>query len=52
MSVPLKKHELKYSLIKKQAFVVVKVVRQFMYYILHYHSIVYDPETAMKSVLT
>ena len=51
MSIPLKKHELKYPLVEKQAFAMVKVVKQFRYYVLHSHSIVYVPETAVKSIL-
>lgn len=52
MSVPLKKHELNYSLVQKQAFSMVKVVKYFWYYILHSHSLVYVPCTAVKSILT
>ena len=52
MSIPLKKHELNYSLSEKQAFTVVKVVKFFRYYILHSHSVVYVPSTAVKSILT
>ena len=52
MSVPLKKHELNYSLSKKQAFVVVKAVKYFRYYILHSHFIVYVSSIAVKSILT
>ena len=40
MSVPLKKHELNYSLIEKQAFVVVNFVKQSRYYILHSHTLI------------
>ncbi|XP_059067483.1 uncharacterized protein LOC131858300 [Cryptomeria japonica] len=52
MSVPLKKHELKYSLSEKQAFFVVKAVKQFRYYILHSHSMVFVLDSAVKSILT
>lgn len=52
MSVPLKKHELKYSLMEKQVFAVVKAVKQFRYYILHSHAIVYVPHSTVKSILT
>lgn len=52
MSVPLKKHELNYTPTEKHAFTVVKALKQFRYYILHSHSIVYVPETTVKSILT
>lgn len=52
ISVPLKKHELRYLLLEKQAFVVVKVVKQFRYYILHSHSVVFVPDSTVKSILT
>lgn len=52
MSVSLKKHEIEYSLMEKQAFVVVKVVKHLRYYILHSHAIVYVPHLAIKSILT
>lgn len=52
MSIPLKKHELKYSLSEKQAFTVVKVVKQFWYYILHSPSVVFVPDSAVKSIPT
>lgn len=52
MSVPLKNYELKYSLIEKQAFAVVKVVKHFKYYILHSHSTVFVPHFMVESILT
>lgn len=52
MSVPLKKHELNYSPTEKHAFVVVRALKHFRYYILHSHSVVFVPETAVKSILT
>ena len=52
MSIPLKNHELKYSQIEKHAFVVVKELKCFWFYILHSHSIIYVLDVAMKSVLT
>ena len=52
MSVPLKNHELKYSQIEKHAFAVVKALKNFQFYILHSHSIVYVLDEAVKSVLT
>lgn len=52
MSIPLKKHKLKYSLVEKKAFLVVKAVKQFCFYVLNSHSNVYVPATAMKMILT
>ena len=52
MSIPLKKHELNYSLFEKQVFAIVKLVKSFRYYILHSHSIVYVSSTIVKSILT
>ena len=52
MSVPLKNHELKYSQIEKNAFAVVKALKNSCFYILHSHSIVYVPDVPVKSVLT
>lgn len=52
MSIPLKKHELKYSIMEKKAYAVMKVVKQYRYYILHFHAIVYVPHSIVKSILT
>lgn len=52
MSTPLKRHELKYSQMEKHAFTIVKVVKQFRYYILHSHCTIFIPKTAVKSILT
>lgn len=52
MSIPLKKHELKYSPVEKQAYAVVKAMKQFRFYVLNSHSIVYVPDTAVKTLLT
>lgn len=52
MSELFKKHELKYSLMEKQAFAVAKAVKHFRYYILHSHATVYVPHSAVKSILT
>ncbi|XP_059066647.1 uncharacterized mitochondrial protein AtMg00860-like [Cryptomeria japonica] len=52
MSVPLKKHELKYSLSEKQAFAMVKAIKQFWYYILHSRAVVFVPDSVVKSILT
>lgn len=59
MSTPLKEHELRYSQMKKKysqmdkhAYVVVRVLKNFKFYILHSHSIVYVPDLVVKSILT
>lgn len=52
MSIPLKNRELQYFLIEKHTFSVVKVVKQFFYYILHSHCTVFVPNSAVKSLLT
>lgn len=52
MSCPLKSHELKYSSIEKNAYAVVKVVKNFYFYILNSHTIVLVPDTSFKSILT
>lgn len=52
MSILLKKHELKYSLLEKHTYAVVKAVKQFWYYILHSHSLVFVLDSRVKSVLT
>ena len=52
MSIPLKKHELKYSLIEKNAYALVRAVKQFRFYIPNSHSKVFVPDSAMKTILT
>ncbi|KAH9306121.1 hypothetical protein KI387_010525, partial [Taxus chinensis] len=47
MSSPLKPHELNMSQLEKHAFSVVKVVKNFHYYILNSHIVVLVPETAI-----
>ena len=37
---------------EKHAFILVKALKQFRYYILHSHSIVYVPKMIVKSILT
>lgn len=51
MSIPFKNHELKYSQILKHAYVVVKALKNFWFYILHAHSIIFDLDVTVKSVL-
>ena len=52
MSIPLKKHELKYSLIEKNAYSLVKAMKQFRLYILNFHSKVFVLDSAVKTLLT
>ena len=52
MSVPLKKHELKYSLIEKNAYALVRAVKKFRFYILNSHSKAFVPNSAIKTLLT
>ena len=52
MSIHLKNHELKYLQIEKHAFVVVKALKKFRFYILHSHSKFLVPDTTVKIVLT
>ena len=52
MSIPLKKHELKYSLIEKNAYALVKAVKQFRFYILNSHSKVFVLDSVVKTLLT
>lgn len=52
MSIPLKKHKLKYYVAEKKAFAVVKAVKQFRFYILNSHSKLYVPDTVVKTILT
>lgn len=52
MSYILKSHKMKYTMMEKHAFSLVKVVKQFCFYILNSHSIVLVPDTTIKSILT
>ncbi|KAH9323750.1 hypothetical protein KI387_018389, partial [Taxus chinensis] len=52
MSYILKDHELKYTMMEKHAFAVVKAVKQFRFYILNSHSMVLVPDTTINSILT
>ena len=52
MSIPLKKHELKYSLIEKNAYALVRAVKQFRFYVLNSHSKAFVPDLIVKTVLT
>lgn len=52
MNCPLKSHELKYFSIEKNAYAVVKAVKNFRFYILNSHTVVLVPDTSAKSILT
>ena len=48
----LKYSTLKYETMEKQAYALVKALKEFRVYIRHSHSIVYVPSTAIKDILT
>ncbi|XP_057862523.1 uncharacterized protein LOC131070879 [Cryptomeria japonica] len=52
MSCPLKSHELKYYSIEKNAYAVVKAVKNFHFYIPNSHTVVLVTNTSVKSILT
>ena len=52
MSLPLKNQELRYSQMEKHAYAVVRALRNFRFYVLHSHSIIYVPDPIVKSILT
>ncbi|XP_059068490.1 uncharacterized protein LOC131858997 [Cryptomeria japonica] len=52
MSYLLKTHELKYLEMEKHAFVMVKAVKHFRFYILNSHVIALVPDVVVKSILT
>ncbi|KAH9305664.1 hypothetical protein KI387_010068, partial [Taxus chinensis] len=52
MRCPLKKHELNYSQLEKNAYAVVKAVKKFHFYFLNPHTVVMLPRSTIKSILT
>lgn len=44
MSIPLKNQELRYSQMEKHAYAVVRALKNFRFYVLHSHSIIYVPD--------
>lgn len=44
--------ELKYNVMEKQAYALVKTLKDFRVYILHSHVIAYVPSTMVKDILT
>ena len=48
----LREGELKYDIMEKQAYALVKALKDFRIYILHSHIIAYVPSSMVKSILT
>ena len=48
----LRDSELKYNVIEKQAYALVKTLKDFKVYILHSHVITYVPNAVVKDILT
>ena len=44
--------ELKYNILEKQAYALVKAVKDFRIYVLHSHIVAYVPNTVIKDILT
>ena len=49
---PLRDSTRKYDIMEKQAYALVKYLKEFSAYILHSHTIVYVPYVAIKEILT
>jgi hypothetical protein len=49
---PLRDVALKYNIMEKQAFSLVKAIKDFRVYILHSHIIAYVPNSVVKDILT
>jgi len=47
----LRDHELKYNILDKQAYALIKLVKDFRVFILYFHVISYVPDVAIKSIL-
>ena len=43
---------MKYNLLVKQSYVLIKVLKEFKVYIFHSHTIAYVPSSAIKDILT
>ena len=48
----LRNGEVKYNIMEKQAYSLVKALKDFRIYILHSHVIAYVPSSVVKSILT
>ena len=44
--------ELKYNILEKQAYALVKAIKDFRIYILHSHIVAFVPNTVVKDILT
>ena len=51
-SIVLRDGELKYDIMEKQAYVLVKSLKVFIFYVLHSHIISYVPSSVVKGILT
>ena len=52
MNMPLKNQELRYSQMEKHAYAVVRALKNFRFYILHSHSVIYVSDFVVKGILT
>ena len=48
----LRDGELKYDIMEKQAYALIKVLKYFRIYILHSHVVAYVPSSEVKRILT
>ena len=48
----LRDGELKYDIMEKQAYALIKALKDFRIYILHSHVVAYVPSSVVKSILT
>ena len=48
----LRDGELKYDIMEKQAYALIKALKYFKIYILHSHVVTYVPSSVVKSILT
>ena len=52
MSIPFKDHKLRYSHVQEHLYALVRAMKNFKFYILHSHAIVYVSDIMVKSILT
>lgn len=52
MSTPLKDNELRYSQMERHAYAMVRELKNFRFYILHSHDVVYVPDYVVKRIST
>ena len=48
----LRDGELKYDIMEKQAYALIKALKDFIIYILHSHVVVYVPSSVVKGIVT